>query len=1050
MAKTTVSSKQLGRFRVELSIKFQSSGIIWIVSSYSTMDISSNEEEEIFSHTKRVKKSHEENHDFFSDLPDSILVHILSFLPLRDAIRTVVLPRFGKLWLSLPVLDLDHCTYHEYDEDADEEICDYENFMHVVHKVWNHQDENTLDKLHLRFALLLSYSHYTECDLNNPNVSDYERRKVEKERAALYQVGKLISYAVSRKVKVLDIDLKGCEFIEQYYELPDVLSTGYLTNLQLAACDIRSCEQINLSALRVLFLHRVLLSDEAIERILNGCPFLEDLSVVDCHGFRQLNSKNPNLKKLMLCVAVNSWIVFVECPHVVSIEISGWIDGVFLHHVSSLVEASVHYSYLFKCKDKDYSLVRVLLYMVRWCRTFSICTWSILNELLKEYFQDMMSICKLKNFFCPQFQWKHIKVELDLSKWHLPGLFLLLRRSTSLVTVKKGATLAGGVDKTLVQIRRSPEKKGKDGAKTARNPRSVFNWGFSISPSPEAAGRLINYICEVDLNTFVTVIVSSVLCFASNHLILHFSLFCVEISIKFQSSGIIWIISSYSTMDISSSEEDEIFSLTKRVKKFHEENHDFFSDLPDPILVHILSFLPLRDAIRTVLLPRFGKLWLSLPVLDLDNCVYHEDDENTDVVICDYENFMHVVHQVWNHHENTLDKLHLRFALAQSYAHYTESDLNNPNLSDYERRKVDKERAALYQVGKLIGYAVSRKVKVLDLDLKGCDYIEQYYELPDVLSTGYLMNLRLVACKIRSCEQINLPALRVLSLHKVFLSDEAMERILNGCPFLEDLSLFECRGFRQLNSKNPNLKKLMLSLAWNNWVVAVQCPHVVSIEISGWIEGVRLPIKDRNHFSSLVEASIYYSSFFRGWDKPYSRLRVLLFMVRRCRTFSICAWSILVLSICKLKNLFCPQFKWKHIKVKLHLTKWDLPGLSFLLKLSSSSLVELTMLTLGQNDSFFKTVYTRWIWEYDFDGEGYLNSQKATLPYLESIRIHSCHIRDPYFIQIVKFLLKITPRLQKMVISTEKEFTSEQQLFELSEELSTSPRASLEALVCIS
>ncbi|GER41518.1 F-box family protein [Striga asiatica] len=525
-----------------------------------------------------------------------------------------------------------------------------------------------------------------------------------------------------------------------------------------------------------------------------------------------------------------------------------------------------------------------------------------------------------------------------------------------------------------------------------------------------------------------------------------FSIGCFSISPSPEAAGIIWIVSSYSTMDISSNEEEEIFSHTKRVKKSHEENHDFFSDLPDPILVHILSFLPLRDAIRTVVLPRFGKLWLSLPVLDLDNCVYHEDDEDTDVVICDNENFMHVVHQVWNHQgENTLNKLHLRFALALTYSHYTESDLNNPNLSDYERRKVDKKRAALYQVGKLIGYAVSRKVKVLDIDLEGCDFIEQYYELPDVLNTGYLTNLRLAACDIRSCEQINLPALRVLFLNKVLLSDEAIERILNGCPFLEDLSLFDCHGFRQLNSKNPNLKKLMLSLAVNKWIVVVQCPHVVSIGISGWIEGVFL-----EHVSSLVEASVDYISSFRCMDRKYVLVRALLFMASRCRTFSICDGSVLLMSIWKLKNVVCPQFQWKHIKVKLHLTKWDLPGLSLLLKHSSSSLVELTMLALGQSDSFFQTADTKWIWEYDFDGEGYLNSQEATLPCLESIRIHSCHIRDPYFIQIVKFLLKNTPRLQKMVISTERRFTSEQQLFELSEDLSTSPRASLEAMVCIS
>ncbi|GER41515.1 F-box family protein [Striga asiatica] len=493
-------------------------------------------------------------------------------------------------------------------------------------------------------------------------------------------------------------------------------------------------------------------------------------------------------------------------------------------------------------------------------------------------------------------------------------------------------------------------------------------------------------------------------------------------------------------MDKSSNEQIEIFSHPNSLEKSSEGNRDFFSDLPDPIIVHILSFLPLRDAIRTAVLPRFGKLWLSLPVLDLDNCVYHEDDEDVDFNSCDVENFMHVVHQVWNHHdENMLDKLHLRFALGHSYSSGIDPDrYNNPNFSDFERREVEINMAAIYHADKLISYAVSRNVKVLDLDFKGCKFFVKYYKLPDVLSTGYLTNLRLAACDIRSCKQINLPALRALFLYKVLLSGEAIERILNGCPFLEDLSVVDCHGFHQLSSKNPNLKKLMLSVAVNDRLVHVECPHVESIVICGCIDAVTL-----HHVSSLVEASVYFSGLSRCPPTHYPVVQDLLFMVRKCISFSICSWSIVLMSIWKVQKVLCPLFEWKHVKVKLHLTKWHLPGLSLLLRCSSSSLVELTMHTSCQTEGPF------WRWQSDFDGEVHLNSQEATLPCLESIMIHSRHIGDPCFIQIVKFLLKNTPRLQKMVISTKKAFTSEQ-LHELSEELLSLPRASSEAMVCIS
>ncbi|KAL2927392.1 hypothetical protein RDABS01_022677 [Bienertia sinuspersici] len=58
-------------------------------------------------------------------------------------------------------------------------------------------------------------------------------------------------------------------------------------------------------------------------------------------------------------------------------------------------------------------------------------------------------------------------------------------------------------------------------------------------------------------------------------------------------------------------------SSSKKHKVFDQQgiDRDRLSELPDEILLHILSFLPIRDAVRTILLRRFGKLWTSLRTL---------------------------------------------------------------------------------------------------------------------------------------------------------------------------------------------------------------------------------------------------------------------------------------------------------------------------------------------------------------------------------------------------------------------------------------------------
>ncbi|KAL4628842.1 hypothetical protein ACB092_05G267100 [Castanea dentata] len=122
----------------------------------SSLDINPNnyyyddeEEESSSSHNHRSKRSKhapilEEEEDRISALPDSILLSILSFLPIKGAIKTDVLSkRWASLWTSLPSLSFDS-GYFESLEDFTKAVDDT-LLLHRAHKLTNFDIEFDCD-----------------------------------------------------------------------------------------------------------------------------------------------------------------------------------------------------------------------------------------------------------------------------------------------------------------------------------------------------------------------------------------------------------------------------------------------------------------------------------------------------------------------------------------------------------------------------------------------------------------------------------------------------------------------------------------------------------------------------------------------------------------------------------------------------------------------------------------------------------------------------------------------------------------------------------------
>ncbi|GAU29481.1 hypothetical protein TSUD_65160 [Trifolium subterraneum] len=91
--------------------------------------------------TKRVRRH---DQDRLSDLPDCVLIHILSFLDTKDTVQTCILStRWKYLWKTIPTLILHTAGF-----------CSIEKFAIFVSKIWTLRDTKTpLHALDLQLAM---------------------------------------------------------------------------------------------------------------------------------------------------------------------------------------------------------------------------------------------------------------------------------------------------------------------------------------------------------------------------------------------------------------------------------------------------------------------------------------------------------------------------------------------------------------------------------------------------------------------------------------------------------------------------------------------------------------------------------------------------------------------------------------------------------------------------------------------------------------------------------------------------------------------------------
>lgn len=276
-----------------------------------------------------------------------------------------------------------------------------------------------------------------------------------------------------------------------------------------------------------------------------------------------------------------------------------------------------------------------------------------------------------------------------------------------------------------------------------------------------------------------------------------------------------------------------------RSKTSHvEDGRDRISALPDPILQHIMSFLDMKEVVRT---RRFSKrwtsLWLSVPVLNFDL-------------------------RFWN--RNTPFAPHMDYKMYEK-AFSTFVDLvllNRPRNSDILRLRLSCPRYCEHGFKDWIKFALSRNAEELYIYWDSTDAKVQLLPDPDTIFTSGIkvFALRTSPSCVSIPQSINSAShLQTLQLYGATLSKNiSNDEVEIRCPVLERLTIRNCRYLGDLIISAPHLKKLVVENKTSTLNISceirISTPKLISLVLKGAL------FKDYSltNLGSLVNAEVEF------------------------------------------------------------------------------------------------------------------------------------------------------------------------------------------------
>ncbi|XP_026417473.1 putative F-box protein At3g58860 [Papaver somniferum] len=244
----------------------------------------------------------------------------------------------------------------------------------------------------------------------------------------------------------------------------------------------------------------------------------------------------------------------------------------------------------------------------------------------------------------------------------------------------------------------------------------------------------------------------------------------------------------------------------KNRKIVRRDEMDHTSNLPDDLLVIILSLVPTEQAITTSFLShRWKFFWNLLPELDFDYASFcksfgivleHSKKER-------FRGFLDFVDYVFTHHQ-VKHLYRLRFGF---------------DISRHKNYAFDKNYSS--EVRRLFRFPMRRNCSTLDLQflnlITPCLYPTYHgmYTLPPCKTLPYqsVIQWKLTNCKLTIYKGNSFLSVKIAKFTVVELRKKSVYDLVSKCPCLEELHLIRCKlpsSSFKLNSPESNLKCLVL------------------------------------------------------------------------------------------------------------------------------------------------------------------------------------------------------------------------------------------------